>query len=130
MVSFAPFRAKLIEVEDGDTVRLLIDNAFGSRQEESIRLLDVYAPEKNQPGGPETKKFVEDWFVTFMYAELKWPLWVQTLPNNRSPEPDQKRTFTRYVGNVYVMIPEWRSVNAAVINFLAQHPEWGKGIGG
>jgi len=122
------YRAKLLEVVDGDTLNLLIDTGFSGRVEEAIRLKDVFAPEKNQPGGKEVKGFVAWWLGNSMNSALKWPLQVYTRPNTKL-EPDEIRTFTRYVGVVQATgaLP---TLNEALIMFLAQHPEWGKGIGG
>ncbi len=127
------YRAKLIEVHDGDTIKLLIDNGLGSRQEEAIRLKGVFAPELSQPGGPETRDFVETYLSNNMQHDFKWPLHVVTEPN-QSPEPTEIRTFTRYVGVVkvyssYVLFTP-TPLNKVINEFLAQHPEWGKGIGG
>ncbi len=57
------FRVSTIKVLDGDTIRFLLDNGLGSRQQEDIRLQDVRAPEMSQPDDSETKLYVEDWLT-------------------------------------------------------------------
>lgn len=42
--------AKVIRWIDGDTVVLLIDTGFHNSREQTIRLVEVQAPEKRQPG--------------------------------------------------------------------------------
>jgi endonuclease YncB( thermonuclease family) len=118
------YRAQLITVTDGDTVTLLIDQGFSGRQEESIRLAGVSAPELRDPGGPEAQSFTTAWMGNL--ALLRWPLYVMTQPN-RNPEPDERRSFTRYIGTVYDYADRNRCLNADLAAFLTQHPEWGSG---
>jgi endonuclease YncB( thermonuclease family) len=117
------YRAALITVIDGDTLRLLIDTGYHGRVEEDIRLLAVSAPETYQPGGQETTVYVSDWMHAL--EDLRWPLQVVTVPN-RNLEPDERRTFTRYLGTVSDIV-DGRILNTDLADYLAQHPEWGSG---
>jgi hypothetical protein len=126
------YRARLVRVHDGDTVFVELDQGLGGRQEEPIRLLNVHAPETEplEPGAIETRDFVVQWMAS-LNPNLKWPLYVVTLPNS-NPEPSEKRTFVRYLGNISEIKPgtpvtSLRSLNVDVNAFLAQHPEWGTG---
>jgi hypothetical protein len=114
------YRARLIQALDGDTMRLLIDTGFHGRRVEDIRLLGVHAPELREPGGGETLEFVESWLAD---SSAEWPLRLLTVPNTK-PEPEERRSFVRYLG---VVTEGDLSLNAAVDNFLAGHPEWGPG---
>jgi len=131
------FRVSTIKVLDGDTIRFLLDNGLGSRQQEDIRLQDVGAPESGQPGGSETKLYVEDWLTAWAVTkDFRWPFLVQTQPNT-NPEPTERRSFVRYIGRVFPVISYnpggggevtfGRELNADIRSFLSTHPEWGSG---
>lgn len=120
------YRARVLETLDGDTLRVELDTGFHGRQEEDLRLLAVYAPEKSQPGGSETAQFVRGW-VAQLDPKLRWPIEVDTSPNT-NPEPDERRSFVRYIAEVR-NIATGRSLNDDVRAFLAAHPDWGGGIG-
>jgi hypothetical protein len=117
------YRAALIQVIDGDTLRLEIDLGFHVHTQQDIRLLAVSAPETNQPGGNEARAWVTQWLD--LSAALRWPLLVITAIS-RIAEPDEKRTFTRYLGTVSD-IHDGRILNTDLADYLAQHPEWGSG---
>lgn len=127
-------RALLIKPHDGDTFRVLADTMFGGRHEPDLRLLDVHAPELSELGGPDVARFANDWLASAAAAQptCRWPLYVLTV-KTKTTEPEQRMTFTRYLATV------WRfdqrpdgptpgpSLNDAIRNYLAGHPEWGAG---
>lgn len=115
------YRAALLRVIDGDTLALLIDQGFGGRQEEHIRLAGVSAPELSQPGGVESARWVADWLA--LAAGPRWPLLLRTQPNT-NVEPTERRTLTRYLGTVTAGP---RYLNGDLAAYLAIHPEWGSG---
>ena len=117
------YRAALIDVHDADTLKLELDLGFHVRTQQDIRLLTVSAPELNQPGGTEAAEHVRDWLASV--HDLRWPLLVTTSVNTK-PEPDERRTFTRYLGTVSD-ITDGRLLNDDLRDYLAQHPEWGSG---
>jgi endonuclease YncB( thermonuclease family) len=119
------YRAALVRVVDGDSVILEMDQGFGGRQQEEVRLLSVSAPEKDQPGGLECRDFTTAWLGQ-VSPQLRWPLHVITVPNT-NPEPTERRTFVRYLATVSD-ITDGRVLNADLALFLNQHPEWGHGI--
>lgn len=119
------YRAALIRVIDADTITVLADTGFGGRQQEDVRLLDVSAPELNQPGGPEAKAFVADWMSQL--TPLRWPLLIRTDPNTAA-EPTERRSFVRYLATVWDLTHQSRCLNVDLRLFLAQHPEWGTGM--
>jgi hypothetical protein len=87
----------LLEVHDGDTVRLSIDNGFGSRAVEWIRLEDVWAPELSEPGGAQARAACATWF------DVHAPDRVVSVTTYRSATPLELRfrqSFTRYIGVV------------------------------
>lgn len=119
------YRAHLSRIVDGDTLMLVCDTGFGGRQEESFRLLDVSAPELSQPGGREVVAFVREWFAAL--PGLRWPLLVRT-DVNTLPEPEERRTFVRYLATVYDIRGVGESLNTRVSSWLAIKPEWGTGL--
>lgn len=119
------YRAAPVRVVDGDSLILLCDTGFGGRQEEEFRLLDVHAPERSEPGGREATAFAEDW-LSRLDMRRRWPLLVRTVPNT-SPEPGERRTFTRYLARVWRYGEITPSLNDEITAFLAGHPEWGPG---
>lgn len=62
------YKAKLIRVIDGDTVKVAIDLGLGVTKKETLRLLMVNTPEirtknkKEKVQAYKAKRFVEDWF--------------------------------------------------------------------
>lgn len=120
------YRAAILAVLDGDTVRALIDTGFHGRQEEDLRLAGVWAPESHQPGGEQAAGVVRGW-VAALDPRLRWPVEIVTSLNKRL-EPDERRTFTRYVVEIR-SIASGASLNEAVRSFLVGHPEWGTGVG-
>jgi hypothetical protein len=118
------YRASVLTVLDGDTLRLHVDLGFYARHQVDLRLSGVQAPEMNQLGGTETKQFVENWCATL--SPLKWPISISTSVTS-SIEPLEKLTFTRYIGFLY-KIDTRESLNASINLFLASHPEWGGGM--
>jgi len=119
------YRAKVLKVNDGDTLTLLIDQGFSSRQEEAIRLADVSAPELNEPGGYYSLMFTQDWIGRLRYY-ANWPILVRTQPNS-NPEPTERRSFVRYIGTIVSMAEPDLCLNADLRTYLAEHPEWGSG---
>jgi len=117
-------RARLDRVIDGDTIVVELDQGFGDEKHIEVRLFGVYAPEHDQPGGPETTAFVTAWFQTL--PDLPWPFVVTTM---RMKTVDREQTtFTRYVALV-ASLDGSRSLNADVTAFV-EAQGYPRGIGG
>jgi hypothetical protein len=125
-------KARAGKGDDGDTVLMILDLGMGVFTEEPIRLAGCFAPETSQMGGKESAKFLaltmEEVEERAAARHARWPFVVRTEPNT-SPEPDERRSFVRYVGAIYALDTS-EFINGDVIAFLASHPEWGGGIGG
>lgn len=121
------YRAALVAVHDGDTITVEIDQGFGGRQEESVRLIGVSAPELTDLGGAQARAFTESWCRTADMAGLRWPLVVTTVPTT-GREPRERRSFVRYLGTVRDATAAGRTLNTELAAYLAGHPEWGPGI--
>ncbi|MFI0968062.1 hypothetical protein ACH4S8_42970 [Streptomyces sp. NPDC021080] len=79
------YRASVLRVKDGDTLRILVDRGFDETREIDLRLgPDVYAPEKRDPGGPETRDFAAAWVDA--RDEGEWPF-VVTLQRTKVAGP-------------------------------------------
>ena len=89
--------ATLVTVHDGDTVRLSIDNGFGSRAVEWIRLEDVWAPELSEPGGALARDLCIAWFVAHAPDQV---VSVTTYRTSTPLELRFRQSFTRYIGQI------------------------------
>jgi hypothetical protein len=119
------YRAALTEILDGDTIRLWVDlGCFVGRHHMDVRLLGVSAPELRDPGGPETKDFVQAWMYT-LNPDLSWPMLINT-QTTKVTEPTEKQSFTRYIADIR-NITNGDHLNAQLRHWLSQHPEWGGG---
>lgn len=115
------YRAALLDVLDGDTIRVTLDLGCHVRTQQDIRLTAVSAPELSQPGGVEAQRYVIDWMAEL--EPLRWPLLVNTQPNRYGEE---RRSFVRYLGTV-ADIADGRVLNDDLNAYLAQHPDWPSG---
>lgn len=119
------YRATVLKVKDGDTLRILLDRGFDETKSIDLRLLDTWAPEKREPGGPETRSFVTDWLNEHDPDGDDWP-YVVTVERVKA-DTHELSTLGRYVGTLTT--PEGASLNEAVNAFVAEQG-YGHGIGG
>ena len=90
--------AEIIDIHDGDTVRIRADVGFDFVARKWIRLRDVDAPELNKPGGPQARdaliallnEHAADGFVTLT------TFWAP----GTYKEIREEMTFIRYVGDI------------------------------
>lgn len=108
------YRAAIVSVIDGDTIRVLADTGFSGRHEVDLRLLRVLAPELDEPNGLEVRNFVTGWIYSL--PSLRWPLHIETSVTT-VPEPTEKRSFIRYLAEVK-SISNGASLNDAILNYL------------
>lgn len=120
------YRAQLIRIVDADSLVMLLDLGFGSRQEEELRLLRVSAPERREPGGDTAQRYVAEWFAAQTDPNRRWPWRVRTAPNTLV-EPTERRTFIRYLADVTAAGDPTVNLNSDLAAYLAAHPEWGHG---
>jgi hypothetical protein len=94
--------AKLVEIHDGDTIRLDVDQGFDERARKWIRLARVRCPD---PGTPDftqedydrARQDTMDWFATYApdgYVSLA------TEKVKKALEIRFRESFTRYIGHV------------------------------
>lgn len=83
------YSAKVLKVVDGDTVWLDVDLGFNVRQEMSIRLWGINAPEMNTPEGKESKRFLQSYLAVGQHVIL-------------DSRRDKKEKYGRYLGVIYV----------------------------
>ena len=126
------YRAQLLRVVDADSMRFLADTGFGQRYEVELRLIGCWMPELRDPGGPQMRQYVTEWFGATRPGPV-WPYLIRTTVHSRRPEPEQLRTFTRWLGAVnrydgYTAVGS--SLNEVLNAELERHPEWGHGSGG
>jgi len=105
------YRASLISVTDGDTIRVRLDLGFHVSCVQSLRLVGVFAPElfsgTNRVMGAKAKQDCADWFADTDDGS-EWPWIVQTLKD--------RTTFGRFLGTIYT--PSGDSLN----EFLMSRP--------
>lgn len=114
---------------DGDSFWMEYDAGCGARVEPELRLLDCYMPESREPGGPELRQVVVDWFAAA--PRINWPFWI-AMTMTKTKEPNQKSTFARYLATVWHFDGRYTvgpSINDVVNSHLTRHPEWGHGRG-
>lgn len=85
------YLAEVLEVIDGDTVRLMIDLGFRTFTKVDIRLKGVWAPELSE--GHKGAYARE-------YAQMMLGQWV-TVETELNTKGNEVRSFTRYVGTVW-----------------------------
>jgi endonuclease YncB( thermonuclease family) len=103
--------ARLEEIHDGDTVRLRIDNGFGSRAVEWIRLVDVRAPELREEGGAQARADVAAWFAEHAPDGI---VKVTTYRTSAPLEIRFRQSFTRYLG--LITAPDGAELNRYLID--------------
>jgi endonuclease YncB( thermonuclease family) len=118
-------RAKVLAVKDGDTLRVVLDQGFGDAKTIDLRLLDTWAPEKDEPGGPETREYVETWLNEHDPDGDEWPF-VVTVDRNRAGTREVV-TFGRYVGTLTAF--DGYSILNEDVNAFVASMGYGHGIG-
>lgn len=91
--------AEVIEVHDGDTIRLRIDCGFNNLAREWIRLLDVRAPELKE-GQPAlaAKQHLLNWLHDYALDRVVAVTTYQV--ETMIKEIREKQTFIRYIGTI------------------------------
>lgn len=115
-------RARLVDVHDGDTITVDLDQGFGDTKRIKVRLLGVFAPELRQVGGPECKTYLRA-LLANVVARGDWPLLVVT---SRTAD-HETTTFERYVCTVS-NYDGTQSVNASMQAYITEQGYLG-GIG-
>jgi hypothetical protein len=110
-------------VHDGDTLYdVYVDEGERHYHYEDIRLLGVFAPELDDPGGPECRQFVLDWIkdVLASYGNNppKWPF-VRINARMKVKDAEQK-TLDRFVSTITNM-DGTRNLNAEIIQFIHEN---------
>jgi len=103
--------ARLLEVHDGDSIRLDVDQGFSTHAYVWVRLADVRAPELSEAGGQQARTDVETWFrehapdgqVQLVTEKVDRPLEIRF-----------RQSFTRYIG--VVIAPNGAELNQYLID--------------
>lgn len=89
---------EVVEVHDGDTLTMNIDQGLNGHQYEALRLVDCWAPELNEPGGVAARDFLAAFCSV---GGLQW----RVFTFKAGKRGREKRTFTRYVADVHFYPP-------------------------
>lgn len=90
--------AELLEVHDGDTVKLAISQGFDQWTHQWIRLDAVRAPELSEDTGLRAAADCMSWFTEHA---PDGHVSVTTVRTSRPLEIGQRMSFTRYIGTIY-----------------------------
>jgi endonuclease YncB( thermonuclease family) len=91
-------RAEIIEVIDGDTIRVFVDLGFSIYARLSVRIHGVNSPEMNTPGGLAAKVFTE-----------------QLLKDNKLVTLDSKRVDLHGRAEAVVMLDDGRNIGTELV---------------
>jgi endonuclease YncB( thermonuclease family) len=100
------YNAEVIRVIDADTLVCVVDLGFKIHHEITLRVKDLWAPERFTPEGKAAKSFVEELIASRNY-------WVQVV-TERIPG----KSFDRYIAHVFLSgtgEDEWESFASIVI---------------
>jgi endonuclease YncB( thermonuclease family) len=89
--------ARVIDVHDGDTIKLAVSLGFEVWSQPWIRLLDVRAPELSEADGPKAREDVLAWLAEYAPDSR---VQVVTYRTNQPLEIRLRQSFTRYIGVV------------------------------
>jgi hypothetical protein len=88
--------ARVVQVHDGDTLKLDVDLGFSTHAYIWVRLKDVRAPELSEPDGPAAHIDVRLWLAEHAPDSFVTLTTFQT--GGSFKEIREQRTFIRYVG--------------------------------
>jgi endonuclease YncB( thermonuclease family) len=89
--------ARVVEVHDGDTLKLAVSLGFDVWAHPWVRLANVRAPELTEPDGPAARNDVLDWLREHAPDSQ---VAVTTQKVDRPLEIRFRQSFTRYLGTV------------------------------
>lgn len=89
--------ARVVEVHDGDSLKLDVDCGFSLHAYAWIRLLDVHAPELSEGDGAQARQDVLDWLATYAPDSR---VQLITYRTSQPLEVRFRQSFTRYLGVV------------------------------
>jgi endonuclease YncB( thermonuclease family) len=117
---WGPYRAKVVEVHDGDTMTLEVVAFFEDRKEVQVRLYGVNAPEMSTTEGVAARDFLRD------LLPPGTPVRFTPLLNEAG---QAMRSFTRYVGAVEFAEPAQSTgamvvMGVADVMVLCDHAKW------
>lgn len=92
MAALWRYRARCVEVTDGDTVKVVVDHGMNIQSMQAVRVLGVDSPEMNTAAGRSAKAFTAAWVKAHVHGDEHWPITITT-------ERD-KRSFNRYVARI------------------------------
>lgn len=111
-------------VYDGDTLtNVLVDQGFRDDKHLEIRLLNVWAPELHEFGGPETRDFVSMWLSRYGVMNTQWNF-ICWFTRMKVKDAEQK-SFDRYLGTI-MSLDQMHNLNADVNQFVIER-EFGMG---
>lgn len=101
------YRVEVLKVVDGDTVHARVDLGFDVRQDMTLRLAGINAPEMGATAGVAAKEFLQS-----LLAALGGKLFLQSVK-------DRREKYGRYLGTLWAADPgsplQQTSLNAQMV---------------
>jgi len=114
------YKAKVIEVKDGDTIRILIDQGFGNFREETLRLYGINTPESRCSDEREKKLGIEA--KLFVKSELEGKRII--IESHKADKDLEQDKYGRYLAIVYFEYMD-ESFNDSLIKLGYARPYFG-----
>lgn len=101
------YRAKVVHVVDGDTLRLEVDLGLETTRLITVRLSGINCPEKNTPEGVVAMGFTAQWVRE--QASPEGYLLIHTVK-------DKREKYGRYLADVWGSFDVEKSLNARLVD--------------
>lgn len=98
------YQAQVLNVHDGDTLRLRTDLGFYVRFDQTVRLAGLNAPELSTPEGKAAQAFADGW----VQAHASPYVGVRT-------QKDKQEKYGRYLATIYDLADATSTLNAALL---------------
>jgi endonuclease YncB( thermonuclease family) len=124
------FRARPVDVLDGDTLTLELDLGLNVRRVETVRLLDAAAPElrgASRPRGLLARAWLAEWLEHAAEdAASAWPLVLRSHQPPRPGDPNPREKYGRLLAEIWRTV-DGEHLNAAIVAAGHARPWDGRG---
>src|SRR5262245_48711322 len=107
------YQAQVLNVHDGDTLRLRTDLGFYVRFDQTVRLAGLNAPELSTPEGQAAKAFAESWIADHVTPAVIMTT-IPALVGVRT-QKDKQEKYGRYLATIYDLADATSTLNAALL---------------
>lgn len=109
-------RCQVLDVHDGDTIKVRLDLGFNISEVRNLRLAKVWAPELSAPGGVECRAYVKDWIESRIDKKITndWPFVLQTIKDRETEK------YGRYLGTL-LHVPSETCLNVDMNEYIISY---------